>query len=147
MKRRCFRCARAVDVDEAATTCPACGAELGRVVRGDSRNQPSEWRLKKLGFVPGTELAGFLSKEHGVPAVRLSELTIDEAIYALVPAEVARRRRIVPVNRAGVSLVIAVEDPADVAAIDEVRIVTELNIEVVVANAAEIDAALERGYS
>jgi type IV pilus assembly protein PilB len=103
--------------------------------------------LIKTGAIPEEDLTQFLSKQYGVPAVNLSEFDIDAEVIALVPKDVAIRHRVVPVNRAGSSLIVAIADPSNILAIDDLKFVTGYNIEAVVASDVAISEAIERYYN
>jgi type IV pilus assembly protein PilB len=103
--------------------------------------------LIKTGAIPEEDLTQFLSKQYGVPAVNLAEFDIDAEVIALVPKDVAIRHRVVPVNRAGSSLIVAIADPSNILAIDDLKFVTGYNIEAVVASDVGISEAIERYYN
>jgi type IV pilus assembly protein PilB len=103
--------------------------------------------LIKTGAIPEEDLTQFLSKQYGVPAVNLAEFDIDSEVIALVPKDVALRHRVVPVNRAGSSLIVAIADPSNILAIDDLKFVTGYNIEAVVASDVGISEAIERYYN
>ena len=103
--------------------------------------------LIKTGAIPEEDLTQFLSKQYGVPAVNLAEFDIDPEVIALVPKDVAIRHRVVPVNRAGSSLIVAIADPSNILAIDDLKFVTGYNIEAVVASDVGISDAIERYYN
>jgi type IV pilus assembly protein PilB len=103
--------------------------------------------LIKTGAIPEEDLTQFLSKQYGVPAVNLAEFDIDPEVIALVPKDVAVRHRVVPVNRAGSSLIVAIADPSNILAIDDLKFVTGYNIEAVVASDVGISDAIERYYN
>jgi type IV pilus assembly protein PilB len=103
--------------------------------------------LIKTGAIPEEDLTQFLSKQYGVPAVNLAEFDIDSEVIALVPKDVAIRHRVVPINRAGSSLIVAIADPSNILAIDDLKFVTGYNIEAVVASDVGISDAIERYYN
>src|SRR5450631_2573597 len=102
--------------------------------------------LIKVGAIQEDDLTQFLSKQYGVPAINLSEFEVDPDVIALLPKEVVIRHRVVPVNRAGSSLIIAIADPSNILAIDDLKFVTGYNIEVVVASEVSISQAIEKYY-
>ncbi len=102
--------------------------------------------LVKLGYVQEHDLASFLSKHYGVPSIDLSEFDIDPAIIDLVPAEVAQKYELVPINRAGATLIVAMADPSNIFAIDDIKFMTGFNVEVVVAAEAAIKEAIDKLY-
>jgi type IV pilus assembly protein PilB len=104
------------------------------------------YNLTKLGYIEENELTQFLSKQYGVPAINLSEFEIDAEVIRLVPREVAEKHQVIPVNRAGASLIVAMADPSNIFAIDDLKFLTGYNIEVVVASDGAIRDAIEKYY-
>lgn len=104
------------------------------------------YHLVKSGFIEDTELTAFLSKQYGVPSVNLAEFDIGEDVIALINKDVADKHTVIPINRIGSSLVVAMSDPSNIYAIDELKFVTGFNIEVVVASEVAIKEAIERYY-
>ncbi len=102
--------------------------------------------LVKVGAIQEEDLTQFLSKQYGVPAINLSEFEIEADVIQLIPKDVAQKHRIVPVNRAGSSLIVAMSDPSNILAIDDLKFVTGYNIEVVVASDVAVTQALEKYY-
>ncbi|HWI39961.1 MAG TPA: type II secretion system protein GspE, partial [Verrucomicrobiae bacterium] len=102
--------------------------------------------LIKNGHITEGELTTFLSKQYGVPSINLSEFEVDPAVLKLIPAEVAQKYQIIPVNRAGSTIIIAMSDPSNIFAIDDIKFMTGYNVEVVVASEASIKAATDRYY-
>ncbi|MFL5438641.1 MAG: ATPase, T2SS/T4P/T4SS family, partial [Myxococcales bacterium] len=105
------------------------------------------YHLTKLGFIEESELTSFLSKQYGVPSINLKEFDIDPEVVKLVPRDVAEKHQCVPVNRAGASLILAMSDPSNIYAIDDIKFLTGYNIEVVVASEQAIKEALEKYYA
>ncbi|HXU70100.1 MAG TPA: type IV-A pilus assembly ATPase PilB [Polyangia bacterium] len=104
------------------------------------------YSLTKLGILDEQELTTFLSKQYGVPSINLSDFEISPDVLQLVPAELAKRHQLLPVNRAGATLIVAMSDPSNIYAIDDLKFRTGLNIEVVVASEVAIDEAITRYY-
>ncbi|MDP2342901.1 MAG: type IV-A pilus assembly ATPase PilB [Deltaproteobacteria bacterium] len=104
------------------------------------------FHLTKLGYIEESQLTEFLSRQYGVPAINLAEFEIDADIIKLIPKEVAQKHQVVPVNRAGGSLIVAMSDPSNIFAIDDIKFLTGYNIEVVVSAEASIQAAIEKYY-
>lgn len=102
--------------------------------------------LTKLGFIKEEELLAFLSKQYGVPAIDLREFEIDPDVIKLVPKEVALKHQIIPINRAGSTLVIATSDPSNIFALDDIKFITNYNVEPVVASEEAIKEALVKSY-
>lgn len=103
--------------------------------------------LAKLGYITEDKLVSFLSKQFGVPAINLSEYTVDPAVVKLIPLEMARKYFIMPIARVGATLTIAMADPSNVFAIDDVKFMTGYNVEVVVAAETAILNAITNNYS
>jgi type IV pilus assembly protein PilB len=103
--------------------------------------------LTKMGYIEENELTAFLARQYGVPSINLSDFDIDSDVLKLIPKEVATRHQVIPVNRSGNNLIIAMADPSNIYAIDDLKFVTSLNIEVVVASESAISHALEKYYS
>ena len=104
------------------------------------------YNLTKLGYIEENELTKFLSKQYGVPAINLADFEIDPEVIRLIPKEVAEKHQVVPVNRAGASLIVAMADPSNIFAIDDLKFLTGYNIEVVVASDGAIRESIERYY-
>jgi type IV pilus assembly protein PilB len=102
--------------------------------------------LVKLGYLKEEDLAAFLSRQYGVPSINLSEFDIDESVIKLIPAEVVQKYQLIPVNRAGSTLIVAMADPSNIFAIDDVKFMTGYNVEVVVAAEASIKTAIDKYY-
>jgi len=102
--------------------------------------------LIKLGYVKEEGLSAFLSKQYGVPSINLNEFEIDEAVIKLIPPDVAQKYAIVPVNRAGSTLIVAMSDPSNIFAIDDIKFMTGYNVEVVVAPEKSIRDAIDKYY-
>src|SRR5918996_1506724 len=102
--------------------------------------------LVKLGYVKDEEITALLSKQYGVPSIALSQFEIDPAVIKLVPAETARKYQIVPLSRAGATLTIAMTDPTNVFAMDDIKFMTGYNVEPVVASETAVVDAIEKYY-
>ncbi len=102
--------------------------------------------LIKLGFVKEEQLSAFLSKQYGVPSINLSEFEIAVDVIRQIPPEVAQKYQIVPVNRAGSTLIVAMNDPSNIFAIDDIKFMTGFNVEVVVATESSIKTAIDQYY-
>ncbi len=103
--------------------------------------------LIKTGAIEESKLTDFLSKQYGVPAINLKEFDIDLDIIKLVPKDVAEKHLVLPVNRAGSSLIVAMCDPSNIYAVDDLKFLTGYNIEPVVASEPAIREAIERYYA
>ena len=105
------------------------------------------YHLVRQGFIDETELTSFLSKQYGVPSVNLADFEIDDEVIALISRDVADKHTVIPINRIGSSVVVAMSDPSNIYAIDELKFITGFNIEVVVASEVAIRDAIERYYT
>src|SRR5919107_1312708 len=103
--------------------------------------------LIKTGAIEESKLTDFLSKQYGVPAINLKDFDIDPEIIKLVPKDVALKHLVIPVNRAGPSLIVAMCDPSNIYAVDDLKFLTGYNIEAVVASEVSIREALERYHA
>jgi type IV pilus assembly protein PilB len=104
------------------------------------------FNLVKLGFVKDEEITALLSKQYGVPSINLAQFEIDPAIVKLIPAETAQKYQIVPLSRAGATLTIAMTDPTNVFAMDDIKFMTGYNVEPVVASETAVTDAIVRYY-
>jgi type IV pilus assembly protein PilB len=103
--------------------------------------------LAKMGFVSDKQITEFLSQQYRVQAVDLREYEIDPEVLKLIPHEMCERHRILPVSRAGSSLIVAMADPSNLNAIDDIKFTTGYNVEPVVASEAAIMEAIDRYYN
>jgi type IV pilus assembly protein PilB len=102
--------------------------------------------LVKLGFVRDEEITALLSKQYGVPSINLAEFELAPAIIKLIPAETAQKYQIVPLSRSGATLTIAMTDPTNVFAMDDIKFMTGYNVEPVVASENAVIDAIRRYY-
>src|SRR5437773_9449531 len=102
--------------------------------------------LVKLNFLSDEDVTNFLSRQYGVPAINLSYFEIDATVVKLIPYETAKRYQILPLSRVGSSLTIAMVDPTNVFAMDDIKFMTGFNIEPVVASESSIMAGIEKAY-
>src|SRR5918992_3390189 len=105
------------------------------------------FNLVKLGFVKDEELTSLLSKQYGVPSINLPQFEIDPAVIKLIPAETAQKYQIVPLSRAGATLTIAMTDPTNVFAMDDIKFMTGYNVEPVVASETAVSDSIARYYA
>src|SRR3954466_15980818 len=102
--------------------------------------------LAKLGFVKDEDITALLSKQYGVPSINLLQFDIDPAVIKLIPGETAHKYQIIPLSRNGATLTIAMTDPTNVFAMDDIKFMTGYNVEPVVASEGAVNDALERYY-
>jgi type IV pilus assembly protein PilB len=105
------------------------------------------YTLAKLGYISDTEITNFLSQQYRVPTINLEEFEIDADIVKLVSKEQCEKHKVLPISRAGSSLVAAMADPTNLNAIDDLKFLTGFNIEPVIASETAILAAIEKYYN
>jgi type IV pilus assembly protein PilB len=105
------------------------------------------YQLTKMGFIEENELTAFLSKQYGVPSIDLNEFDIEPEIIKLIPKEVVLKHQVIPINRTGSTLIVAMADPSNIFAIDDIKFLTGYNVEVVVASEQAIEGAVEKYYT
>ena len=102
--------------------------------------------LLKLGFIQEEQLIGFLSRQYGIPTITLSQLDIDPEVLKLVPDSIAKKYEVLPIKRQGATLTLAMADPTNVFAMDDIAFMTNLQVTPLVASQAAIRKAIERCY-
>jgi type IV pilus assembly protein PilB len=102
--------------------------------------------LVKLGLVSDDDITAVLSRQYGVPSINLKFYEVDPAVIKLVPQETAIRYQIVPLSRVGSTLTIAMTDPTNVFAMDDIKFMTGFNVEPVVASETAIGEAIHKFY-
>jgi type IV pilus assembly protein PilB len=99
-----------------------------------------------LGFVKDEEITSLLSRQYGVPSINLDHFEVDPAIIKIIPAETARKYQVLPLSRSGATLTIAMADPTNVFAMDDIKFMTGYNVEPVVASESALEDAIDRYY-
>ena len=102
--------------------------------------------LVKLGIVREDDITQLLSEQYGVPFINLRHFEIDQAVIKLIPCEVAQKYLVIPVNRTGATLTIAMADPTNVFAMDDIKFMTGYNVEPVVASEVALREAIDQYY-
>jgi type IV pilus assembly protein PilB len=102
--------------------------------------------LVKLGAVTEDDITETLSSQFGVPSINLTHFEIDPTVLKLVAADVARKYNILPVNKTGATVTIAMSDPTNVFALDDIKFMTGYNVEPVVASEQSLQLAIDRHY-
>jgi type IV pilus assembly protein PilB len=105
------------------------------------------YTLAKLGYISDGDITSFLSQQYRVPTVNLDEYEIDPDVLKLVTKEQCERHRVVAVSRTGNSLIVAMADPTNLNAIDDLKFLTGYNIEPVIASETAIMGAIEKYYN
>jgi type IV pilus assembly protein PilB len=105
-----------------------------------------ESNLVKLGYIKEDELLSFLSAQYRVPSVKISKMEINPSVIKLIPSSVSKKYFIIPINRVGPKLTLAMADPSNIVVIDEIKFMTGFNVEPVVASETEIIDAVKKYY-
>lgn len=105
------------------------------------------FNLVKLGLVTDETITAILSRQYGIPSVNLDLFDIDESVLRLIPQEVARKYSVLPLSRVGATLTLAMADPTNVFAMDDIKFMTGLNVEPVVVAEASVLTAIAKYYS
>ena len=102
--------------------------------------------LVKLGYLTEEEITSFLSKQYGIPAVNLEHFEISEDVIKRIPSDIARKYMLIPITRTGSTLTVAMADPTNIYALDDIKFLTGLNVEPVVASELSIKKAIDKYY-
>src|ERR1051325_9001494 len=104
------------------------------------------FNLVKMGLVSDDMITAVLSRQYGVPSVNLELFDIEPSVIRLIPQEVAQKYSVLPLSRVGASLTLAMVDPTNVFAMDDIKFMTGLNIEPVVVSEASVQEAISKYY-
>jgi type IV pilus assembly protein PilB len=102
--------------------------------------------LTKMGYITDDDITGVLSRQYGVPSINLKYYEIDPNVIKLIPQDTALRYQVIPLSRVGSVLTIAMTDPTNVFAMDDIKFMTGFNVEPVVASESAIGEAISRFY-
>jgi type IV pilus assembly protein PilB len=105
-----------------------------------------ESNLVRMGYIKEDELLSFLSAQYRVPSVKISKMEINPNVIKLVPSSISKKYFIIPINRVGPKLTLAMADPSNIVVIDEIKFMTGFNVEPVVASETEIIDAVKKYY-
>ncbi|MGE0322734.1 MAG: type IV-A pilus assembly ATPase PilB [Polyangiaceae bacterium] len=105
------------------------------------------YTLARLGYISDGEITNFLSTQYRLPAINLDDYEIEADVIKLVGRDVAEKHKIIPVSRSGSSLIVAMADPTNLHAIDDIKFLSGYNVEPVVASETAITNAIERYYN
>jgi type IV pilus assembly protein PilB len=105
------------------------------------------YNLVRLGLVSDDMITAVLSRQYGIPSVNLDLFDVEEAVIRLIPQEVAQKYSVLPLSRVGATLTLAMVDPTNVFAMDDIKFMTGLNIEPVVVAEASVQTAIAKYYS
>ncbi|MEQ1726834.1 MAG: type IV-A pilus assembly ATPase PilB [Vicinamibacterales bacterium] len=102
--------------------------------------------LVRLGLVKDEDITALLSRQYGVPSINLAQFEIDQSVIKLIPADTAQKYEIIPLSRSGATLTIAMTDPTNVFAMDDIKFMTGYNVEPVVASETAVVDAIAKYY-
>jgi type IV pilus assembly protein PilB len=105
-----------------------------------------ESNLVRLGYIKEDELLSFLSAQYRVPSVKISRMEVNPNVIKLIPSSLSKKYFIIPINRMGPKLTLAMADPSNIVVIDEIKFMTGFNVEPVVASETEIIDAIKKYY-
>ncbi|HZM98663.1 MAG TPA: hypothetical protein VFB70_04685, partial [Pyrinomonadaceae bacterium] len=104
------------------------------------------FNLVKLGIISDDMITAVLSRQYGIPSVNLDLFNIDPSVLSLIPQEVAQKHSVLPLSRVGATLTLAMVDPTNVFAMDDVKFMTGLNVEPVVVAEGSVQQAIAKYY-
>jgi type IV pilus assembly protein PilB len=104
------------------------------------------FNLVKLGLISDDMITAVLSRQYGIPSVNLDLFNIDPSVLSLIPQEVAQKHSVLPLSRVGATLTLAMVDPTNVFAMDDVKFMTGLNVEPVVVAEGSVQQAIAQYY-
>ena len=102
--------------------------------------------LVKLGFMGEQDLVRALARQHRIPAVDLERVKLDPKILKLLPSEIAIKHQVLPLRRVGRTLTVAMANPTDLGVLDDLKFVTRLDIEPVIAGDFSLRKIIEKEY-
>jgi len=104
------------------------------------------YTLVKLGFIEETEVSKMLARQYRMPAVDLSRFEVDAKILKLIPPDIATKHTVLPLKREGRTLTVAIADPNNVSAIEDIKFITRCDVFPVIAGEYTLRNAIERYY-
>ena len=104
------------------------------------------YTLVKLGFVEETEVTKCLARQYRMPAVDLTRFEVDPKILKLLPPDIATKHTVLPLKREGRTLTVAIADPNNVAAIEDIKFITRCDVFPVIAGEYTLRNAIDRYY-
>ena len=103
--------------------------------------------LVKLGHVSDDVVTAVLSRQYGVPSINLDLFQIEKDVIKLISEEVSLKYTVLPISKVGATLTMAMADPTNVFAMDDIKFMTGLNVEPVIASETSIQHAIAKYYS
>ncbi|MCK4545834.1 MAG: type IV-A pilus assembly ATPase PilB [Candidatus Eisenbacteria sp.] len=114
------------------------------LARKEATGNPVAQCLLEMEVLSEEDLCGFLTQRYRVPTIDLENVEIDDAAVQLVPVDVARKFRLIPVSVEGRRLTLAMADPGNYAAVDDIKFITGLEVRVAAATDSAISRAIDR---
>ena len=102
--------------------------------------------LVRLGFTTEDKLTDFLGRQFGIEQVELNPSAIEDSVFSLVPPQLVQKHQLVPLKLLGSSLTVAMADPSDLVAINEIKFITGYGVRVVLASPSSIKKTLEHRF-
>jgi type IV pilus assembly protein PilB len=102
--------------------------------------------LTRMGLVDEVQIAKFFSQQWGVPSVDLNKIEIDNLVVKLIPSDVVRKHMVLPIKRLGTTVSLAMVDPTDVFAIEDIKFITGYNVEPIIATESTLIEKIEQYY-
>ncbi len=121
-------------------------ADVRPARRNFAQRKPDYSGAAPEGFITDDDITGVLSRQYGVPSINLKFYEIDPNVIKLIPQDTALRYQVIPLSRVGSVLTIAMTDPTNVFAMDDIKFMTGFNVEPVVASESAIGEAITRFY-
>lgn len=102
--------------------------------------------LVRLGFVSEDDLVQTISQQYGVPIIQLEDYSIEDTLLTLIPQNLAQKHSLVPLVRKESSLTVAMADPSNIVALNDIKFITGLDIQVMIAPESAVKQAIEKHY-
>jgi type IV pilus assembly protein PilB len=102
--------------------------------------------LIRMGLVDEVQIAKFFSQQWGVPSVDLNKIEIDNLVVKLIPSDMVRKHLVLPIKRLGTTISLAMVDPTDVFAIEDIKFITGYNVEPLIATESALIGKIEKHY-
>ena len=102
--------------------------------------------LVRLGFTTEDQLTQFLAKQFGIEKVELANTEILDSVFNLIPPDLIQKHQIIPLRLVGSTLTVAMPDPTDLIAINEIKFITGYAVKVALASPSEIKKLLEKRF-
>ncbi len=103
--------------------------------------------LVRMGLITDKELTSLLSAELKIPFLNLAKYKIDPELFCLIPEKLARRHQIIPISKIGNTLTLAVVDPFNIIAVDDIELITKSKVECVLSTEKDVQDALDKVYA